>query len=530
MQNKITGIYEYYHSFDKQINFCHHKHVVRQRRLCLDDCKRLKSTGDTVDSKRPKGLKDLTILFHHFYYLNLKNKSIKSFLIKKLINDLLPAKTAERKTPLKDDTSLASTKCSSHYIIKKVSKSKKIKKLTQSKKHLKHPKLAKKTNKLRVLKRRVLNHTKRTKAAQKRAFLTHPPNPNPNETLTLAPSPKNPNQSITDLSTADLKQKVNRYFQKNQLDQTYFDPKDSFITRIKEEFGISLSDRAKQKPFTFLHLKILWSQLLSAEEVNPAYFKDLGCFEHLIFRTFLFRFGYITELKEYPSSRDDGAQIKETFNNIQQKYKGLRSEEEMLGFALKAVFKKLMHPFSRDSKQAEFFSDMRTIQLDPLESRRFYEHYFGQLEEYARDPKRFQITEKTLRDVGRMRAYICSMAKSPKLLRDVFRFLYRYRAGERVVLGKPGSDPRGFGVDLVKRQKYDIADKVNKRVNNYEIILNQFDVCLDQQHIVRWLGVILRDLRLNPKVKVPWSLLELKEAVTFFGDCLNQAYLREQFK
>ena len=96
-----------------------------------------------------------------------------------------------------------------------------------------------------------------------------------------------------DVSQDNLIKLIESIFNQQQS-LTGFGPRDSFIDAVKREFGGNLNDQQKAKNFNFLPLKIVWSQFLSNEKVSPEHVKNMSAFEHLLFRAFLVRFGYVT--------------------------------------------------------------------------------------------------------------------------------------------------------------------------------------------------------------------------------------------
>ena len=282
-----------------------------------------------------------------------------------------------------------------------------------------------------------------------------------------------------------------------------FDPRDAFVASVKRELGSKLNDRARTKTFNFLALKILWSQFLSGERIEAEYIRRLSPFEQLLFRTFLVRRGY--------TGSKSGAVLKRHWlESVSSRALCRNSEQSMLSIVLKAVFKRLMHPFSNSSVTKPFHSDMDLLPLSNSENNAFYSHYFGTGAE--RD---CQISDRILRRSELMAEYIHKMGQSEQMRVDVFRFLYAPRERSDSWFQSPGHYSIG-GSEVFRRHKYEIADKINKRLSNYEIVLNQFDPKHQSEQLLRWMAIILRDLGLNPEVNLPWNVVELEEAIQLF--------------
>lgn len=327
--------------------------------------------------------------------------------------------------------------------------------------------------------------------------------------------------NINCIEEEELIKNINRTY-KFDLKYNDFFPKLSFIETIRREFGQNLNDIHKNRNFNFLKLKIVWSQFLSNEKIKSNHFDKMSSFELLLFKTFLFRFGYLSKTKS--SDNEDLKRFPIDLNTIQNlaaKVKIVRTEQQMLECALKQVFKKLMHRFSLKNKDKQFYSDMGTIHLTANENEQFYRHYFGDLCDEQRTLNYFYITESILSSTVKMIDYIRKMKQSPRVLEEIKKFCFNFDNKKRFE-DIEHSEISISGSTLLKRHKYDIADKINKRINNYEIILNQFNHKLEKNKIYRWMGIILRDLKLNPKVKIPWNIFELNESVKLLVKYLKE--------
>lgn len=287
-----------------------------------------------------------------------------------------------------------------------------------------------------------------------------------------------------------------------------FNGTDSFINHIKKKFGNGLNDKNRFKHFNFLSLKIVWSQFLTKERINKNHLKKLTSFEKLIFQSFLIRFGYVQK----------GRQFKLTVQNLEklQNLTNLRikTEKQMLSYSLKQIFKRVMYPFFNKKRNSKFLMDMRMIHLTRAECLKLFGHYFQKTLQKNENLNEFIISEGTLKSSESMIKYISKLVRSTEMVEVIGNYLGWY--------SKEKMKYKDFG-NIYKRQRYEIADKINKRINNYEIILNQFHGDKERKRVFHWMGIILRDLRLNPKLKIPWSLPELKESLKLLKKYMDNA-------
>ena len=313
----------------------------------------------------------------------------------------------------------------------------------------------------------------------------------------LAGQPQNPNQRFLDIKHPELKKLIEASVDP-QVSFNNFDPHSAFIAKVKREFGHRLNDQTRVKPFNFLPLKVVWSQFLSGERVSPDYLKQFTGFEHLLFRTFMLRCGYKTNVEKLEL---DPRQLQTILQSTLRR----NSERDMLQTALKAVYKKLMHSFSRQKGQKPFHSSMGVLRLDRAETSRFYSHYFG-----AESSEADHLSERILGDSWLMIGHIAKMGRSERMCTDVLKFLRAPQANPHLEMRAQ----RRYSISqsaALRRHKYDIADQINKRTTNYEIVLNQFDPDRESARVLRWMGTILRDLKLNPRVRLPCDAFQLEE-------------------
>lgn len=329
-----------------------------------------------------------------------------------------------------------------------------------------------------------------------------------------APSPPDTGQ-MRSTPDADFFDRVDRDRLRTLIDAQFavsvrfndFGACDNFLQLVRCDFGARINDVNRPKQFNFLKLKVVWSQFLTNEDIKRDMFSALSAFELLLLRAFLVRFGHLRSNQRLPAKAAELGALARVNRDYQ-------CERVMLATVLKLVFKRLMHAFSKNQDQP-YHSDMRTVKLDRGENAEFYAHYFGGLTDASRSLQDFYICEEVLQDSTRMVRYIRWMGQSEPMRAAVFKFCSPgFRAD---MLGE--FDPRSrsiAGSALLRRHKYYVADRINKRLNNYEIVLNQFDTVHDRQRVLRWMGVILKDLSLNPRLIVPCTIFQLERAVQLF--------------
>lgn len=304
-----------------------------------------------------------------------------------------------------------------------------------------------------------------------------------------------------------LKNRIESHLDR-QENLAIFENEESFVEFAKREFGEELHNTQNSKIFDFFLLRKSLLQLLFGERLRKEHIKKMSPFEDLFLRTYLIKFGYETRTRQVDLTREKIASL------LEVKCK-CNSEKQMLAFALKAVFKKLMHPFSESNQGKDFQSDMSPLRLSREEQTQFYRFYFGHLLTETSRLDDYFFDEETLSDSARIVAYIAKISASDRIKRDIISFFSRKGNGVDV----DNWDKSQFsikGSELLRRHKYEIADKLSRRLTNYEIVLNQFDPKRDSDSLLLWMGIIFRDLHLYPQNWVCWNVFELEEAARLF--------------
>lgn len=284
-----------------------------------------------------------------------------------------------------------------------------------------------------------------------------------------------------------------------------FQRKDAFIAHVKKCFGSKLGDSRRPKRFNFMPLKVVWSQFLCNESISKAQFDRMSAFERLLFAKFLLRFGYIRRNGSVPFDLESTA-----VERLLKDYQSSKTENQLLAFAVREVFKRLMHPFSDRLGNIPFHRDMRLVRLNQRETHRFYAHYFGGCMDTI---KRARLSDKIFADSSALREYITTvLSQSSRLLDEIVGYCWKEKRGVSFDEVNPNELNISYS-QLLERYKYDTADKINRRINNYEIVLNNFDPVEDQEDILHWMRLILRDLGENPKVKIPFNVFEVNDAM-----------------
>lgn len=307
----------------------------------------------------------------------------------------------------------------------------------------------------------------------------------------------------------------------NCVEESYkindFCRRDGFIHNIKDKFGSSLNDKNMEKHVNLINLKIVWAQFLLKRKISRSHLKGFSAFEKIIFLVYLRRFGFIADIKKY-GKLDDAAAI-EQLSNLNQK-----SENRLLRFALKQMFKKIMYSFFNKHPRRRFETDLRPIKISKNENVKMTCHYFSDIMREDESIEDYMITEDTLSRTSSMVHFIRRMARSPRMCAFV-----------DACFGKSGSDESGFLAQisckpgdlnsktnqLLLRQQNEILNKINQRVTNFEIILNQFNPVFEKNKIIEWMAIIVRDFKLNPNLNVCWGFGELKESFQVFFKYFN---------
>ena len=343
---------------------------------------------------------------------------------------------------------------------------------------------------------------------EKRKDLKRRPKKNKNKNIDMDSLGSRENIYFKKNTNNQLKMKIEKFFKETSTFNE-FNLTDSFIRKIKYKFGDKLTDKRKTKWCRFINLKIVWCQFLCNEKINQEKFKKMNAFEKILLQTFLKRNGYLLMEDEDELTYQKLSKLNEI------KCKGFqyqRTEKEMLDFSIKQVFKKLMYSYFNKIPGKEFFSDMRMISLNREQNYKMFQDLFSEALEKHESVEDFFINEHIMSNEKRMIEYIQKMSRSKKIKGIFADYLSKQGEYKNKIIGKK------FSKEFYKRHKYDIADKLNKRINNYEIILNQFDPDMEESYILEWLGIIIKDLALNPRVKIPWNISDLDKSMTFFLD------------
>ena len=322
------------------------------------------------------------------------------------------------------------------------------------------------------------------------------------ETLSKTNQKSKKNPLLTNIHFTELQSLIEAKMQ--LLDQfNGFDLQNGFIATVKREIGINLNFRGQTKQFNFHALKIVWSQFLSGERVSSDYLACMSPFEHLIFRVFLSRFGYVS--RNCPRELDS-----HHLQKVLRVVLSRNSEKSMLQTALRAVLKKLMHPFCSGTDNKTFHSDMRPVSLTRSERGQFFAYYFQ--DGFEPDD---EALDSLMQDSLLMIQFIKKMSESERVQKDITKFLFS--ADTESERGFCHSGRYSVSQSLaLRRHKYEIADKISKRLTNYELVLNCLSSKSNPELILRWMGLILQDLGLNPQVSVPCNVFELEEALGLF--------------
>ena len=312
------------------------------------------------------------------------------------------------------------------------------------------------------------------------------------------------------ISYDDQLQLIQNYIKKNYPESKFRDS-ESFINQIKTSFRGNISERKKSKHFNFMNLKFVFCQFLSEESINKEYLQKLSAFEQTILVCFLKRYKYFDESIEPSFCLIN---TPEKLEALRSKSKGKLSELQVYQIAIREIFKKLMYSFCQGQKKFSFYKNMKIIHLNKQETNDFYTHYFKDCTKEGEEIKDFFISESMLLDLEKITEYTNKMKQSKKMIDDILKYFLDPKANASNF--KQYLEEDEFGKEFIRRIKFNIADKVNKRVNNYEIVLNQWDACEDKKKIIMWMSIIYRDFMRNPNVKVPNQISNVQESVKRF--------------
>ena len=309
------------------------------------------------------------------------------------------------------------------------------------------------------------------------------------------------------ISKLDLKAEIEKHIQP-QPSFDHFDIVESPVFTDKRAFTDAFSSQQNNrnvKNFNFFNLKSVLSRFLLNKELCEKTLNKLSAFERLILQTCLVTHGYIPQNQRFCLSKQNLSGL------LVVKLK-MNSLGRMLRLALKYVLKHLKCPFAAGRVHKSFYSETGPTSLDPHGNARFNNRYFGAELARLTQLEHHYFTEDSL---SRSQFFFTNKSRQSRLC-PVFKDIQKY------VLGKsPCIDRRNFsscvysidGSQIAEHHKYVIREKIGQKLASYEIELNQFDPQKDQTQILEQMGLILRDLRLNPRAEIPCNILELDEAV-----------------
>ena len=312
----------------------------------------------------------------------------------------------------------------------------------------------------------------------------------------------------------DLVQKINDTFEPS-VAAADFTSKDNFVKKVQKIFDENLDDSKKSKIFNFLNLKIVWVQFLWMQKISRRHLEDLTPFEKILFRTFLIRFGYLPKNKEFDFSWEQLRRLQISSNSI------VMTEKEMLECVFRQVLKRLMYPYFAKASLRNYNGDMRTVNLRYKENLKFCQDYFKEHIDSTENIKDYLINEGIFKSTKSMIAYLKKISRSTKMCKEIDEFL---KSDSRILSNafENSKSRNANACNIVERYNKEIADKICKRVTNYEIVLNQFDPKIEQKKVLKWMGVMIKDLSLNPRTRIHFSVSQLKESILLFNKYLNK--------
>jgi hypothetical protein len=305
----------------------------------------------------------------------------------------------------------------------------------------------------------------------------------------------------------------NHFYLKNKLLKNDFNIIESFIFKIKEVFGtLEISDDNRIKFHDFANLKLVLVCFLSNNLVDcKLWFNELKWFEHVVFRTFLVKGGYMVDVGDYPVQ--DYFDIKRFFDQVKSKFTKKLGENQMLALVLKSFFKIIIKEFYSLNQRHLSSSDIERVIFHPEEIEDFYDHHFWSLPEYQVDKTKFFLRRKVLDcRKGHLEEYISLIISSPVVVRSLRR--------RGLDLHKKINSIQGPNLNLGEFIKEYLEIEVHRVIDallgNFEIILNQFNPHCEERRSLEWKARILRDVALEPQLHLPCNSLEFRDCLLLF--------------
>ena len=295
----------------------------------------------------------------------------------------------------------------------------------------------------------------------------------------------------------------------------------SFWNQNRLIFGADLHHHFKTKYVTISNFKKVCIQFLSDEPIEDKAFQNFIPFERFLLLCLLIRFGYIPKGRVLPTTTFELEQLKSVNQDT-------ASERLMLCTALTYIINEVVGPILKQNYPHAFADSdpLLIINLDKepfclrflkneAECRLFVEHFYRGKPEKEEMLKDFCLSNHFFKNSTEMVWLIKLMRLSKPLEQAICEFCFaKYRE-----YGTTNFDGSKYSIEdsrLANVHKCSIRSHIEHLMEQYPIVLNQFDPVQEKTKICKWMGVILRDLSLHECLKIPCSMLQLEAAFDLF--------------
>ena len=274
-----------------------------------------------------------------------------------------------------------------------------------------------------------------------------------------------------------------------------FRNKDKFVSYIKRKFGTNLSDKNRERIYNFKNLKLFLLNFIFEDNLSEIKYEELSLYEQLILEKMVMKISQKNWIY-----KDFG------FNELKKLAKKRQeiSEKNKLKMIICLLFKIIMWKFKYNTIYSEKLlkgesSLMKNDKMDKEKTKEFYISFFKDVaSKNGIDISEFYLTKEIFNSVESIEKYLEILKLSPKLMIEMKDLIYKKNT-QKIC-------------EVEKVFKFETVDKISKRINNFEIVLNQYEEP-QKESIREWLTIILLDLELNPNVIIPRKMSVFRDSL-----------------
>lgn len=309
------------------------------------------------------------------------------------------------------------------------------------------------------------------------------------------------NEKIKENETNDIRHHFNKYIKRFHPDDNFlknsFKKRDCLSSKMKNLEYV----KSKIQRIDFNNLKIFWYKFGKDQEITEQDIFKLHEIEKLIFESYLVRKEYSEKMiwnVEHIKKINGNCLVKRTEDNI--KY--------ILKVCYRLIFKnykKEHYNYSSQKHVKDFLSNMKSKEKLRYGFLHKYFHNVAFLNGKSLDD--FDINANNLKDRDSLKKFIALIYLSEDFKRKV-EFL---TSKESIEKGK------GICQDFQDQ----LHRKIDTKIKHFTKIFNSIKDYRSTEGF-EWLRSIRNDFLYNPKCKLPWTIVDLKRALSNFRDAKDE--------